>query len=79
VVRQWPPGSKVPRLYRTDSDVGLDGDGAVDDHALVEQAWTALHQEQAFADRLISRGPTTWASSSDTKVAPILGARGSCT
>jgi uncharacterized damage-inducible protein DinB len=52
--RQVAAGLDVPRLYRTDSESDLDWDGAVADAALVEQAWTALHQEQAFADRLIA-------------------------
>src|SRR3982751_1064699 len=52
--RQVAAGLDVPRLYRTDSESDLDWDGAAADPELVEAAWSALREEQAFADRLIA-------------------------
>ena len=51
--RRTMAGNDVPPIYRTDDDPDAEFDAAVGDPAVVEDAWRALHEEQAFADRFI--------------------------
>jgi uncharacterized damage-inducible protein DinB len=44
----------VPRLFQTPEDPDGDFNGAVPDPVVVEEAWRHLHEEQAYADRLIA-------------------------
>ena len=43
-----------PRLYKSEAEPDADFDGAVDDPAVVEEAWRSLHEEQAFTDRFVA-------------------------
>ena len=47
-------GGDVPDIYRTADDPDGDFDGAVDDPAVVEDAWRSLREEQAFTDRFLA-------------------------
>jgi uncharacterized damage-inducible protein DinB len=55
--RRRMAGLQAPRLYS--SRPGEDGDwnGAVDDPAVVQQAWSAWREECAFSDRFIAEAP----------------------
>jgi uncharacterized damage-inducible protein DinB len=44
-------GQDVPRRYQTGADPDGDFNGAVDDQAVVEEAWAAWREEVAFAER----------------------------
>jgi uncharacterized damage-inducible protein DinB len=41
----------VPKRYQTEADPDADFNGAVADPAVVAEAWTAWHEEVAFADQ----------------------------
>lgn len=46
----------LPRLYVTDEDRDLDFNGAVADHEVVEEAWTAWRREVEDADAWLGKG-----------------------
>jgi hypothetical protein len=47
---------ELPRLYVTDEDPDFDFNGAVDDSAVVAEAWTAWRREVADADVWLGEG-----------------------
>ena len=53
--QQIMAGLDVPRIFRTDDAPDLDFDGAVGEQACVDEAWAALHAEQAFGDRYVEQ------------------------
>jgi uncharacterized damage-inducible protein DinB len=48
-------GNDIPRLYGTDEDRDADFDGAVDDPAVVAEAWEAWRREVAHAEEFVER------------------------
>jgi uncharacterized damage-inducible protein DinB len=50
-------GQDAPPLYRSDSSLNADFDGAVPDPKVVAQAWTDWRTEMAFADQFVSEAP----------------------
>ncbi len=50
-------GQQVPLRYRTDEDANGDFTAAVPDPGVVEEAWTALRAEIAFAERYVEQSP----------------------
>ena len=55
--RRTLAGEDAPPIYRTDDDADAEFNGAAGDHALVDDAWQRLHEEQAFSDRFIEEHP----------------------
>lgn len=61
VERSWfrnvMAGEDLPRLYSTDDDRDADFNGVVADPAIVDEAWTAWHDEVAFAEQYVELAP----------------------